>query len=348
MLIQVCIYLGLSKGLLRFQLWAAIVILFMACNYGAADEVILVDGDVIHGRIIKQTDLGIVLDHSDLGRLEIGKERIKSVTIVSREIEKSEEAPKKTAIETQPPGELEMSEKGNLFERYISRTNTWASRLKKKGYSFSTDFSLDNSYGNTDEQSLRLGLNVNRQLEKKRWETDLSYYNKIDEGDLSDNKITAGYTYDWLKPESPRFFFATGRFDYDEFESWQQRAAVHVGPGYHLLQTDKATFDIRLGAGTRKEWGSENDNWRLEGLAGLGLDWKITKRQHLDLSSTIYPVFSDWDDYRTRTAMNWRFLLDKDLKMSLLIGLAHEYQSIIDPGKEKNDTRLFTTLQYNF
>jgi len=237
-----------------------------------------------------------------------------------------------------------MSEKSNLFERYISRTNAKVSRLKKKGYSFSTDFGIDGSYGNTDEQSLRFGLNLNRKLEKKRWETDLSYYNKIDEGDLSDNKLTAGYTYDWLKPDSPLFYFATGRYDYDEFESWQQRVSAHMGPGYHLMQTDKVTLD----AGTRKEWGSENDNWRLEGMAGLGFDWKITKRQHLDLTSTIYPVFSDWDDLRTRTALNWRFLLDEESNLSLLIGLAHEYQSILDPGKEKNDARLFTALQFNF
>jgi putative salt-induced outer membrane protein YdiY len=320
----------------------------MACNYGAADEVILMDGDVIHGRIIKQTDLGIVLDHNDLGRLEIGKERIKSVTVVVREIEKSEEAPKKTTIETQPSPEPEMSEKSNFLERSISRTNARISHLKKKGYSFSMDFGFDGSYGNTDEQSIRIGMNIKRKLEKKRWESDLSYYNKIAEGDQSDNKLTTGYTYDWLKPESPLFYFATARYDYDEFESWEQRVAGHVGPGYHLIQKEEVSFDIRLGAGARKEWGSENDDWRPEGLAGLGCDWKITKRQRLDLTSTIYPVFSDWEDFRTRTAMNWRFLLGEESKLSLLLGLAHEYQSIVDPTKKKNDTRLFSALQYSF
>ena len=322
-----------------YKMWVAIIICFLAVNRAGADELALVGGDVLHGKVIEQSDIAIVLEHSDLGRIEISRERIKSVTL---------DAPGTGEAETQQQEAGGKTEKGVWFEPEFRRMNAFASRMKKKGWSLSADISLDNSSGNTDEQSLRIGLGAKRVLEDRRLAMDLSYFNKVSEGTATDNKASFGITRDWLKPESRWFYFLMGRFDYDEFESWQERAAGHVGPGYNLIKSDKLTLDLRAGAGARKEWGSENDDVRPEGLGGVELSWKITERQSLNASSFIYPVLSDTDDYRTRTSMDWRFLLEKESKMSFLVGLLHEYQSIVDPDKERNDLRIYTGIRYEF
>ena len=305
-----------------------------------ADEVVLVGGDVLHGKVLEQSDAAIVLEHSDLGRIEISRERIKSVTLDSPAASEAEAQQSQT--------EAEKIEGGGWLEQRFRKIDSWSSEMKKKGWSFYADLSVDDSSGNTDEQSLRIGAGIKHVLEDRRLAMDLSYFKKVSDGTTTDNKFSYGITRDWLKPESRWFYFAMGRLDYDEFESWDKRAAGHVGPGYNLIKRDKLTVDLRAGAGARKEWGSENDNVRSEGLGGVELSWEITNRQSLNASSFIYPVLSDTDDYRTRTSMDWRFLLEKESKMSFLVGLLHEYQAIVDPGKDRNDLRIYTGIRYEF
>jgi len=320
----------------------------LAVSQAGADEVVLVGGDVIHGKIIGQSDLAVVLEHNDLGRIEISRDRIKSMTFDSPETGEATEPSKEAEIKAQQQTETEKTQGSGWLEPKFKKLDSWSSKMKKKGWSFSADLSLDNSTGNTDEQSLRIGVDAKRVLEDRRFTMDFSYFNKVSESTTTDNKASLGVVRDWLKPESPWFFFLMGRFDYDEFESWEERAAGHVGPGYHLIANDKVTLDLRVGAGARKEWGSDNDDVRAEGLGGINFNWKITERQSLNASSFIYPVLSDTDDYRTRTSMDWRFMLHKESKMSFLVGLLHEYQAIVDPGKDRNDLRIYTGIRYEF
>jgi hypothetical protein len=176
----------------------------------------------------------------------------------------------------------------------------------------------------------------------------MSYYHKRSEGRTTDDKFTAGVVHDWLQAGSRWFFFAAGRYDYDQFKSWRQRANAQGGPGYSLIQTDRVLLDFRFGAGGRKEWGSINNNLKLEGIAGFSFDWKITKRQHFDVAFHLYPVLTDFNDYRTRSTLNWRYVMSRDLNLSLLFGVVNEYQSVVDPGTEELDTRVFTGIQMTF
>ena len=66
-----------------YKIWIAVIICFLAVSQAGADEVVLVGGDVIHGKIIGQSDLAVVLEHNDLGRIEISRDRIKSMTFDS-------------------------------------------------------------------------------------------------------------------------------------------------------------------------------------------------------------------------------------------------------------------------
>lgn len=54
------------------------VIWLMASTHSFADKVVLNDGDVIEGVVTRQDRNSIVLEHSDLGRMEISRDRIAS------------------------------------------------------------------------------------------------------------------------------------------------------------------------------------------------------------------------------------------------------------------------------
>jgi putative salt-induced outer membrane protein YdiY len=329
--------------------FAFVISLFLYFNIKAnADVVKLNSGDSISGKVIKQTDLYIILDHNDLGQLDIPRNRIKLITVDNVKSNASEKYSKQAQIKTSELQEPQITEKTIGGEPNFPVLNTMASKLKKKGWSFSADLSLNASSGNTDEQSIRAGMDIKRILPDRRLVADFSYYNKVSDGSITDNKFSFGLLRDWIRPESSVFYFLLGRYDYDEFESWKQRVSAHAGPGFNLVKEDNFLLDLRIGAGTRKEFGSENDNLKFEGLGRLDFEWKITKKQTLDLSSSIFPVFSDFSDFRTRTTADWRWRFDEELELSLLMGFLHEYESIVDPGKERGDFRFYTGLQFSF
>jgi putative salt-induced outer membrane protein YdiY len=157
----------------------------------------------------------------------------------------------------------------------------------------------------------------------------------------TDNKFTAGVRHDWLNPGQRWFWFVDGRYDFDDFQSWTHRIAGHGGAGYHLLQDEKMTLDILGGAGFRKEFGSENDDIIPEGLLGLDYTWRMTSRQNFVASVRYLPSLTELEDYRTRSSLEWRYVLEQELALTLSAGLLHEYQNVVDPGKDRNDLRVW-------
>ena len=341
-------------------------------------EIVLKDGDTIQGGLVEESESGITLEHRDLGRIEIPKERIESSkvevpdvkvelaggdTIEGKLVERSDyaiilehpnlgriEIPRARidSLKIKEPDFVREDEETGWFDPELRKLAGKTSRLKEKGWTASVDLSIDTSSGNTDEQATRLGSHVRRKLIDRRTATDLSYYRKVSENDLTDNKLTLGYVRDWLYPKSEWFCFLLGRFDYDEFESWQKRVNAQAGPGYHLFKSDDLNLDIRLGLGPRKEWGSENNNWKAEGLIGADFNWDISQKQRCTFAPYFFPVVGDLDDYRARISGEWRFLFDKDMNLSFLIGTLYEYTSIVDMDKDHGDLRTYLGLRFGF
>ena len=49
-------------------------------------------------------------------------------------------------------------------------------------------------------------------------------------------------------------------------------------------------LDLLAGIGPRKEFGSQDDDWKPEGRLGFDLEWEVTKRQSFDFNSAFFPV----------------------------------------------------------
>ena len=71
----------------RLQLLWTMVVCLLIPAYGFADKIFLIDGDIIQGVITKQGRSTVILEHSDLGRMEIPRSRIKSLTIDTPDVE---------------------------------------------------------------------------------------------------------------------------------------------------------------------------------------------------------------------------------------------------------------------
>jgi putative salt-induced outer membrane protein YdiY len=311
----------------------AFLVAALLAPVAAADVIELVSGDVLHGTVVEQTDDLVVIEHETLGRLELPADQVASVTT---DAELAEQAAQEAAQDVEQPLQEAQAEAADAKEE------------EKSPWSLTVDLALNVSQGNTEESDFRFGLNARRETEETRLRIDSSWYYKRDRSNTTDNKFTLGSRLDWLMPGSKWFWFVGGRFDWDKFESWDQRLAVQTGPGYHLVDDDKLTLDVLTGLGTRKEWGSLNDSWKFEGSVGLDLEYKINERQSLDFDITYFTALDDFDDYRTRSTGNWRYAISNDMRLSLLVGYSWEYQNIADPGAERFDLRFFIGIQYAF
>ena len=83
-------------------------------------------------------------------------------------------------------------------------------------------------------------------------------------------------------------------------------------------------------------------------MIGLNYLWQITKRTSVDFDFALFPVLSDFSDYRARSNANFRYVFQEELNLSLVVGYALEYQSIVDPGSQTTDFRFFVGIQYAF
>ncbi|MHC4989860.1 MAG: DUF481 domain-containing protein [Planctomycetota bacterium] len=300
-------------------------------------------GDVLIGDIIERDTAMIVLHHELFGRMEIPVDLVLSATVDAPE----SEAEEVDALATQDAAD-ETVKDSDLGRERDPEEQPPEPGTPRKEWSGNLNIALNTSAGNTDESTLRLGGDLRRETPRIRFNLDTTYYFKESSGETTDNRFTFGGEHDWLVPVSPWFWFVQGRFDYDEFESWEQRVNGHGGPGYQFYDTESFRFSGRVGLGARREFGSENDELQAEALFGLNLAWKINDRQTLELGGRYFPVVTDPDDFRTRSTISWRWLLDNDLNLSLNAGLTHEYQSIVDPGSDRNDLRVFVGLGIGF
>jgi len=283
-----------------------------------ADDVVLVSGETLTGEIVEKNDQHVVIDHAILGRLDLGADQVRTVNGAAL----GEAAPDASlpVVETEPESE-------------------WKSRF---------DVGFSAASGNTESQDVNIGVSSLRERELDRTALDASYFFGASNGDRSTNKLTAGVLHDWLIPDSKWFYFAQGRYDLDEFQSWDQRLSAGGGLGYHLIDEEHFDLSLRAGAGVVKEFGSKRNQLIPEGLFGADVDWKINDRQHFVASSTIFPDLDETGEFRALSTAAWVYDLDDESNMSLMFGLLDEYQSKVDAGVEHNDLRVFGGLGFDF
>jgi len=212
---------------------------------------------------------------------------------------------------------------------------------------FSLDLSSESSSGNTEEESIRVGLNVDWRTPKTQFDVDVAYYFKSKPEGTTDNKLTVGAQHRWLRPGMPWFWFVAGRFDFDAFQSWRYRANTHAGPGYRLVETEAIRLDVFGGPGMRREWGSDNESLKFEATVGLDFRWQVTRQQQLRFDVGFFQVVDDSTDHRTRSNGSWRYRFG-DSQVNLVVGYAFEYQSIADPENTNDDLRIYTGLSIDF
>ncbi len=297
-------------------------ITFSAAAKASNDEITLRSGETLKGTILEVGEATVRFEHPVLGEMNLSRDDIAFSELTDRERQRAEDR-------------LAMSaRRGDAVE-----PSPWRLRLVAAG-SYAS--------GNTDSINANVNFTARRKTDTSRLTLDTAYYYGQDSGDRSENRFTAGVRHDWLLPESRWFIFADGRLDYDEFQSWEYRLTGHVGVGYELIEPEPLQLNLLAGIGAIKEFNSDNEDVRPEGMFGAEGTWTISARQELGFSSVFYPDFDDFGEFRVVSSLDWSLLLDNDLDLSLTAGFRHEHQSKVSADRRHNDYRFFVGLQMDF
>lgn len=331
-----------------------------ACASRAFSEVIVLStGEQIIATISERTDETITIQHTVLGELTIPLNNVVSIDGVSTgEVARPGQQQPGEAPEGEgaPPSEEPAATAGGAPPRSASPPE--APPEKESPWDMKLELGLNAHSGNTQDLSLRSAFTAVRETESSKLTYDVSYRYASDRGDKTEDYFTTGILAEWPQPGTRWSYFAQGRFDVADFQSWDQRLTGSGGIKYYFVDDFEEDADGnkikgwslagRAGLGFRKEWGSDEDDIIPEGLLGLDLEWVISPNQSLKASSTYYPELTDPAEFRWVNSLDWVINIDQMDGVSLKLGILDEYQSSVDPGVEHNDLSVYVALVVDF
>ena len=305
-------------------------LLFGACTTAVAEVIELEGGDVINAEVVSRSDAGVTINHPALGEQVIPNERV--VAIYADEDARAAAQAEAAALEAAAERAADEGLFGlGLFEGWNRRLET----------------GISGAEGNSQNFNFRIGFHADYEDDEDRWLFDTVYRVARSNGSTTQNQFFAELIKDWLVPEEDYFYFANGRFDWDEFQDWDHRWSGFLGMGYQFLDDDTWNVRGRAGVGGNQEnGGTLGDEFTVEALVGGEVDYVISDDHRITFTNYLYPSLEDIQDFRNVTTFGYVIALDTD--MDLLIGMSNEYDSSAAGGAKKNDFTYFVSLVWAF
>ncbi len=167
-------------------------------------------------------------------------------------------------------------------------------------------------------------------------------------GNVTDNNLLTNITYDRFLNPTPWLWFTKAQYQYDANQGWENRIQAWGGMGYRFF--DDPNFLLltgKLGVGATHEFGGV-DTTQPSGYAEFAVDWQISERQKLSLSTYIAPDLSNFENYFLQTRFEWSMKLDIFSGLSLVTGLRNDYQNQPASNSNGNDFRGYAGLKLEF
>lgn len=287
----------------------------------SADTIKLVNGDTLTGKVIETTDDAVVFEHATLGRVTIAKDQV--------------------VVDAKPVPTTDAEKAADELGKWV---DSWLFPGWKK--SFAAGFS--GTDGNSETLNIYANFATGHETDTDRWAVAATYFRNSSDGNTTQNQFKGTVTKDWLKPESEWFYWAQGLYQYDQFESWEQRVGGFVGAGYEFYSGPVHTVRARGGLGAQYEAGDVND-LTPEAVLGVEWAWSISQTQSFNFYNTLYPGLDPFlSEFRNVTGAAYEVKIAAGEGMKLRLGVQNEYESDTQPGDEHNDINYFGALVFDF
>lgn len=197
--------------------------------------------------------------------------------------------------------------------------------------------------GNTESESFNSKLRLAYEVD--RWKHQFA----IDARKTTENEITIGERYLFTEKSDYNFSertyaFGAFRYDDDRFSGFEYQSSLTGGIGWHVIDNDKAKFDLEVGAGY-KESELQTGMVEEETIARLGEHYE---NQLTESTRIIQDLLVEAGSDQTTTEFNAALNVSMNSHLALQLSLGIKHTSNPPPGLEDTDTISAINLIYNF
>lgn len=307
----------------------ALIALVMGLE-ASAEKIVLENGDEIEVEVVGETDGGKIIEHPQLGRIEIPD----------------------SAIAPPPPPEPETP---GLFGTPFLRS--W---LRKAGFGFS------GSSGVSSDISINASFDMDREADSYRGKFRSGYFfsksaaNQVQSQNKTKNEAFVSYQHDFLLDDSKFYIFGRARYDYNEFQAYEHRPGGYAGIGYDFIKREGLLFTGEVGGGASYSFG-DIDEVAGEGVAGLDFEWELLEGHKFEWDLTYYPNFSDNPNFRLLGNAAYSIGLLGIEGLALKVGIQDEFNYEVPPftgeddggvtvteSGERNSLKYYGNITYEF
>ncbi|WP_164229323.1 DUF481 domain-containing protein [Wenzhouxiangella sp. XN201] len=207
------------------------------------------------------------------------------------------------------------------------------------------EFGLVVARGNSETETLNLGLQFERMSEKWRNDLKLTALRSSDDGDLNAERYTLGYKSGYNFNEKS-YLYGALRYDQDEFSSNDYQTSLSVGYGRQLLDSETHQLTMEVGPGVRRTAPSDPlEPTETNVIGRLSTDYAWTISETADLTNVLLVeagsnnTFAE-NELSLNVAINSRF--------ALKLSGAVRHNTDVDPDVKKTDTLTTANLVYKF
>jgi hypothetical protein len=327
---------------MRRALSIAFIVAVSSASTLSADEVRLVGGDVLKGTVVSETETAVTIDHAALGRIEIARDRIAEV------IKTTPTPPPAPAAVATTPVESTAAPAPAVPVAVLPAPVPPPPAGPDGSWKFSLSLGFTGSENETQSNwDLRLAGSAKRETEADRTTISAEYYfNTVNSTNTDNNLLVTGLE-EFLFKDSKWEAFIKGTYQYDEFQSWEQRAGLYAGPAYRLFEGEPLELKLRAGAGASYEFA--DSTWTPELLLGDDLVWKIDDRSKLTQGLDFYPDIDNFGEYRLTFRLDYEIALSPKGDLKGTAGIRDEYDSYVEPsGDSSNDLKVYAGVKVDF
>ncbi|RBP52862.1 DUF481 domain-containing protein [Arenicella xantha] len=241
----------------------------------------------------------------------------------------------------------------NLFLLLLTVASAAAAN-EPLGWSGQGEAGIQKASGNTDSETVNLGLAFLWTNQDWSNEFDLSVYKSSNNGLDSANSVEAGYTLKRELTERSNLFFSLSYLD-DEFDGFNEQSSVSAGYGYKVFDTETLTWETSIGVGYRDaeqvilpEIGSTDEIQFVDVGGATGVLRSKFKKQITENTKFKWNIKSEIGSDNTFVQSDAALFVSMNARFSLKAQLLVRHNTDPAPMLDETDTISMLSLVYNF
>jgi putative salt-induced outer membrane protein YdiY len=322
-----------------------------------ADEVYLVNGDRITGKITTLADNKLTVESDLAGKLTIDLNNV-------------------TTFKTNAPVEIQLKD-GTAFKKQISKAETGRFAVEGDQTLKSQDFNvasivvinppvkeapkwhgdisgaLVSTHGNTTIFTESLSVNLTKRGENDRTLLSTDYlYGKQKNPTTGEQEVTQDQwklrgKYDYFFTKK-MFGFLDARYENDKIAELERRVLVGAGAGYQWIESEPFNFSTEAGIASLYETYTNDtpSSKQLSVQLGYHLDKKLTQTLTFINDLTYYPSLENSSDYFLTTTGEFRAKLTELIFANFKV--VFDFDSTPAQGKGKSDIKYILGVGVKF